>query len=453
MPTPGLAPRAAAWRVLHDLQRGIPFDLARERALSQLPEIDRGLAHEIAAGVLRHRNALDAALTPHLKQGTGGVRSDLLEILRLGAYQLLFLERIPPHAAVDTAVTLGRRIGGASVGGFINAVLRKVAETGRTGGRKDRRAEAAGEEHVPSSRLPDLPSAESLAAEYSHPEWLVTRWVARFGLAETERLVRANNARPPLVIQPARWSLEALTASLDAQSIPWHRAPFDAGLVVSERRPRELPGLATGAWYVQDPAQALVVRYASLPPGGIIFDACAAPGGKTIPLAVHARFLAAADLRPARARRLRKNLDRTGVERAAILVADAKNPPVRRLDAVVLDVPCLGTGTFARHPDARWRVTPDALGALVALGARLLRAQAEIVREGGLLVFSTCSLEPEENELQVEAFLAGDRRFRREPPPPEALPAELLTSAGDLFLLPHRHGTDGAYAARLRRVA
>jgi 16S rRNA (cytosine967-C5)-methyltransferase len=439
--TPGLAPRTAAWRILHDLQRGIPFDLARERALSQLPEIDRGLAHEIAAGVLRHRNALDAALTPHLKQGTGGVRSDLLEILRLGAYQLLFLERIPPHAAVDTAVTLGRRIGGASVGGFINAVLRKVAD--------ERHASVS----LPTFRPSDLPTPESLAAEYSHPEWLVTRWVARFGLAETERLVRANNARPPLVIQPARWSLEALTASLDAQSIPWHRAPFDAGLVVSERRPRELPGLATGAWYVQDPAQALVVRYASLPPGGIIFDACAAPGGKTIPLAVHARFLAAADLRPARARRLRKNLDRTGVERAAILVADAKNPPVRRLDAVVLDVPCLGTGTFARHPDARWRVTPDALGVLAALGARLLRAQAEVVREGGLLVFSTCSLEPEENELQVEAFLAGDRRFRREPPPPEALPAELLTTAGDLSLLPHRHGTDGAYAARLRRVA
>jgi 16S rRNA (cytosine967-C5)-methyltransferase len=439
MPTPGLAPRSAAWRILHDLQRGIPFDLARERALAQLPEMDRGLAHEIAAGVLRHRNALDAALTPHLKQGTGGVRGDLLEILRLGAYQLLFLERIPPHAAVDTAVTLGRRIGGASVGGFINAVLRKVA------------AERQGGTKAVTAPLPLCPSA--LAAEYSHPEWLVTRWVTRFGPEETERLVRANNARPPLVIQPARWSLEALTASLDAASIPWHRAPYGAGLVVSERRPRELPGLATGAWYVQDPAQALVVRYASLPPGGIIFDACAAPGGKSIALAEHARFLAAADLRPARARRLRKNLDRTGVERAAILVADAKDPPVRRLDAVVLDVPCLGTGTFARHPDGRWRVTQDALGVLAAQGARLLRAQAEIVREGGLLVFSTCSLEPEENELQVEAFLAGDRRFRREPPPPEALPAELLTGAGDLFLLPHRHGTDGAYAARLRRVA
>jgi 16S rRNA (cytosine967-C5)-methyltransferase len=118
---------------------------------------------------------------------------------------------------------------------------------------------------------------------------------------------------------------------------------------------------------------------------------------------------------------------------------------------VLLDVPCLGTGTFARHPDARWRVTESALASLATQAARMLRAQANLVRPGGLLVFSTCSLEPEENELQVEAFLAEDRRFRREPL--EALPTELLTGAGDLFLLPHRHATDGAYAARLRRVA
>jgi 16S rRNA (cytosine967-C5)-methyltransferase len=123
---------------------------------------------------------------------------------------------------------------------------------------------------------------------------------------------------------------------------------------------------------------------------------------------------------------------------------------VRACDAVVLDVPCLGTGAFARHPDARWRVTPEALETLTRQAARLLRAQAEVVRKGGLLLFSTCSLEPEENELQVEAFLAATPRFRREPA--EGMPAELLTEVGDLFLLPHRQGTDGAYAARLRRI-
>ncbi|HEV8151191.1 MAG TPA: transcription antitermination factor NusB [Gemmatimonadales bacterium] len=438
---PGLAPRAAAWRVLHDLPRGIPFDLALRRALGGLSETDRSLAHEIAAGVLRQRTALDAALTPHLKAGTDAVRDDLLDILRLGAYQILFLERVPSHAAVDTAVTLGRRFGGASVGGFINAVLRKVADDSRT--------------EEGSVRPSDRPTVrpQDLAAEYSHPEWLVSRWIARFGPEETERLLRANNSRPPLVIQPARWSLEAITASLDAQGIAWARAPYGAGLVIRDHRPQDLPGLATGACYIQDPAQILVVRHAAIPEGASIFDACAAPGGKSVALSRHAGSLVAADLRPARARRLRENLRRAADAECAVLVADAAAPPVRAQDAVLLDVPCLGTGTFARHPDARWRVTPDALTRLTAQAARLIRAQAEVVRTGGLLVFATCSLEPEENELQVEAFLAADRRFRREPPEGEALSAELLTSAGDLFLLPHRHGTDGSYAARLRRVA
>jgi 16S rRNA (cytosine967-C5)-methyltransferase len=436
--SPGLAPRAAAWRVLHDLHRGIPFDLALQRALGGLAEADRGLAHEIAAGVLRQRTSLDAALNPHLKQGVAGVRDDQLEILRLGAYQLLFLHRVPQHAAVDTAVTLGRRIGGAHVGGFINAVLRKVAELG----------DVAPDD---GASRPGAPDAGSLAAEYSHPQWLVERWLGRFGPEETERLLRANNARPPLTLQPARWSAEAVTASLDAQGISWRHAPYEAGLIVLDRRPQELPGLSAGGWYVQDSAQALVIRYAGIPAGGRVLDACAAPGGKSIALSHSAGFLAAADLRPPRARRLRENLTRAGGGISAVLVADAAAPAVRECDAVVLDVPCLGTGAFARHPDARWRVTPEALGTLTQQAARLLRAQAEVVRKGGLLLFSTCSLEPEENELQVEAFLAATRRFRREPP--EDMPAELLTEAGDLFLLPHRQGTDGAYAARLRRIA
>jgi 16S rRNA (cytosine967-C5)-methyltransferase len=389
--------------------------------------------------VLRRRSSLDAALTPHLKSGVAGVKDDLLDILRIGAYQLLLLERVPSHAAVDTAVTLGRRIGGASVGGFINAVLRRVAE-GRSGGGTDHPAPAA-----------LRPSAKDLAAEFSHPEWLVVRWSERFGVEETERLLRANNTRPSLVIQPARWNSEALIASLDAQGIAWRRAPYDAGLIVLERRPQELPGYAAGAWYVQDPAQALVVRYAGFPEGAQVFEPCAAPGGKAIALAGAAGRLVVGDIRPARVQRLRKNLARAGAEHAVVLIADAAAPPLLATDAVLLDVPCLGTGTFARHPDARWRVTETALASLAAQAASMLRAQANLVRPDGLLVFSTCSLEPEENELQVEAFLAEDRRFRRDPP--EDLPAELLTAEGDLFLLPHRHATDGAYAARLRRVA
>jgi len=438
MSIPGLAPRTAAWRVLHDIRHGIPFDLSLERALKPVPEADRGLAHELAAGTLRHRSTLDGAIAPHLDRGPEKIREDLLDILRLGAYQLLYLDRIPAHAAVDTAVTLGRRVAGARVGGFINAVLRKVSEE-RTAGSEARRAKS--EEGA---------TASLLATRYSHPEWLIERWIQRFGLEDTERLLEINNTRPSLVVQPARWNRESLIAALEQQEITWRPAPFGAGLVVEGRRPQELPGFAAGSCFVQDPAQALVVRFFERAPGTAVFDACAAPGGKAIAFSGHG-FVAAADLRPARARRLRENLERAGQGPAAVLAADAAHPPVRPMQAVLLDAPCLGTGTFSRHPDARWRVTPEALATLAAEGGRLLRTLADVVAPGGLLFFATCSLESEENEVQIDGFLAEDRRFRREPA--TSVPGELLTTAGDLMLLPHVHGTDGAFAARLRRVA
>jgi 16S rRNA (cytosine967-C5)-methyltransferase len=215
-------------------------------------------------------------------------------------------------------------------------------------------------------------------------------------------------------------------------------------------RPDRLPGYAEGGFIVQDAAQALVSRFCGVSPDDTVYDACAAPGGKTIALARAARRVIAADLRLERVRRLRENLHRAGGGNEFVVVADAAAPPVRPVQTVLLDAPCSGTGVFARHPDARWRVRPEAIERLAAQAARLLTAAAGRVAPGGLLCFSTCSLEPEENEMQIDAFLAADGRFRREPGP---APTELLSPAGDLVILPQRHGMDGAYAARLRSVA
>jgi 16S rRNA (cytosine967-C5)-methyltransferase len=447
MSSPGLGPRAAAWRILHDVHRGVPFDLALDRSLTGLEEPDRRLAHELAAGVLRQRAPLDAAIAPHVSAGIASVRPDLLDILRLGAYQLLFLERVPSHAAVSTSVDLARRVSGARVGAFVNAVLRRVGEKRQEAG--GRRQEPTAEGTPPASSLLPPASATDLAATYSHPEWLVARWVARFGLDEAERLLAWNNTRPPLVLQPARWDESAVIAALDRAGVRWAHAPFGAGIVVEATRPRDLPGFTAGAFHIQDPAQALAVRFFGLPERATLFDACAAPGGKALGLGTPNRFIAAADLRLPRVLRLRGNLERAGRGPFATLVADAEHAPVRPVDAVLLDVPCLGTGAMARNPDARWRVSAEALEGLAAKGARLLRALAHTVRPGGMLCFATCSLEPEENESQVDAFLAGDARFRREP---GDLDPELMTEAGDFMTLPQRHGMDGAYAARLRRV-
>jgi 16S rRNA (cytosine967-C5)-methyltransferase len=253
------------------------------------------------------------------------------------------------------------------------------------------------------------------------------------------------------VLQPARWDLERIKAEWRLAKVGFSEAPFGAGLIPDTvSRPQDLPGYSEGGFIVQETAQALVIRYFDLPARSLVYDAAAAPGGKTIAIGRHAALVAAADLRPDRLQRLRENLKRAGSDREHPLVADATAPPVRELDAVVLDAPCLGTGVLARHPEARWRVNPEALSRLVQQAERMLTALAQSVRPGGLLCFSTCSLEPEENEVQIEAFLRAQPRFRREPS--AAVPPTLLTPAGDLFLLPQLHQTDGAYAARLRRV-
>ncbi len=394
--------------------------------------MDRRLAHELAAGVLRHEAALDSAIAPFAARGLDSIRQPVRDILRLAIYQITHLERVPAHAAVATAVDLAREAVGERSTGFVNAVLRRAAVAGP--GRHD-----------------DAPLGEAarLAAEFSHPEWLVARWLDRFGDAEVRELLAWNNSHPPLVLQPTDGDVAALARDLDRAGVRHFAAPLDAGLVVEATRPDGLPGFTEGRFFVQDPAQALVVRFTDFEPGGVVLDACAAPGGKTLGLARDAALVVAADLSRRRLERVRENLVRTRAMNVRPIVADALHPAVRPLAAILLDVPCLGTGTFARHPDARLRVRPGALARLVDEQARLLDAAAERLRPGGVLCYATCSLEPEEDAEQVEEFLARHADFRREPPADPGLP---LTAAGDLVLLPQRHGTDGAFAARLVRT-
>jgi 16S rRNA (cytosine967-C5)-methyltransferase len=431
--SPGIESRRAALTILGQVRGGRPFEDALDRAVADLPEADRRLVHELAAGVLRQRSALDAQLAPLVPRGWTSVAPDLQDILRLGAYQLTALERVPAHAAVDTSVSLAKDSGGPRAAGFVNAVLRRLTRSEsqvETGGARD---------------------AAALAEEYSHPLWLVHRWVEQFGTQGTKDLLRWNNTRPRLVIQPARGDLESLLVQLRANGVAVEPAPYEAGLMLRSSRPADLPGYSDGQFVVQNPAQSLLARFADLPPGAAVYDACAAPGGKTIAFGRAARMVVAGDISPARAQRLQGNLARAGSGREHVIVADGRRPPVRPTSAVILDVPCLGTGTFARHPDARWRVKPAALDSLVRLQAELLDRSATVVAPGGLLVYSTCSLEPEENGLQVERFLQAHPEFHREVT--SAVSSDLLSPEGDLMVLPHRHGIDGAYAARLRRSA
>ena len=411
----------------------MPFDVALNRGLAALPDRDKRLAHEVAAGVLRHSAVLDGVINPLVERGIASVAPALLDVLRLGAYQLRYLERVPAHAAVATGVALAREVVGERAGGFANAVLRRVSELGPD---------------APTDPAADL--VTQLATSWSHPAWLVARWLERFGTADTEVLLEWNNTHPALVVQPARGESGDLERLFRDEGIRSFSAPHGAGVVVEVTRPERLPGFARGMFYVQDPAQAMVLRFADFAPGTAVYDACAAPGGKTLGIGRTAAWVIAADASRRRLQRLRENLHRAGHGREFPVVADALHPPVGMVAGYLLDAPCLGTGTFARHPDARLRVTPEALQRLAAEQAQLLDAAADRVAPLGVLCYATCSLEPEEDAGQVEAFLARRPDFRRAPS--STVPSELLSSAGDLEVLPQRHGMDGAYAARLVRA-
>ena len=406
------------------MRAGAPLGAARDGAVSALAERDRRLAYELSAGVLRRQAELDRALELE--------RADprLHDVLRLGAYQLRCLTRVPRHAAVSTSVELARETAGEGPARFVNQALRKLTAIGY--------------------RLSGIGS--------SHPEWLVNRWKSRFGDVETQRLLAWNDAKPALTVQPARWDQDTLRSRLAAAGIGVTEGLYGAGLRINPIAgsrypiPRHLPGFAEGGWIVQDPAHALVARYAAIPAGAVVYDACAAPGGKAVALERTGARVVAGDARPDRLPRLKDTARRAGVA-IRCLAADLEAAPLGSgtLDAVLVDAPCSATGTMARHPDARWRLTPELFPRAAARQARLLAAAAPLVREGGgLLIYATCSLEPEENTAVVEDFLRRHPDFARASAP-AGVPAALLTAQGDFQSLPQRHGIDGAYAARLAR--
>jgi len=360
----------------------------------------------------------------------------VLEVLRLGAYQILYMGSVPTYAAVSESVDHAGELAGKGASGLVNAVLRCVADAGEG-----------------TDLFPDRGSAlaDYLAAWGSHPRWLIDRWLARWPADEVEALVAANNARPGLYLVPLENSVSEALAHLAEVGIGGREVGLGTDCV--ELEPGSSPVAALRALpqsIIQDPAAHLVSKYADVPAGTKVADLCAAPGGKALAVAGRASFTIAADRSESRMRMIQENMDRTG-RRLACVVADARRPPITGADVVLLDVPCTGTGTFARHPDARWRLRPSALLELAGLQEELLTAAGRIVPPGGLLVYSTCALEPEENEERIDAFLAQNDEFHVEAT--GAVQARFVDDRGMLVVNPQETGFDGAFAARLRRNA
>jgi 16S rRNA (cytosine967-C5)-methyltransferase len=406
---------------------------------ARLPGRDRDLAAELVRGVFRWRGRLDWQLAHLVSRPLADLDPAVLWILRLGLYQLDRLDRIPPHAAVDTSVELAKVHANPGAAGLVNAVLRRAP-----------------------AKLLDLVEPDAaedplghLVARTSHPAWLLERWLARRGFRRTLELAAANNRKPGLTLRVASDRVDAdnLIADLRARGIE-----AEAGRILPDtvRLPagwdpvlREL--LERGDAIVQDEAAGLV-SYVGRPAGGLsVLDLCAAPGGKAFQFAALCgeSLVVAADVSLRRLRALRQTAERTGERRVHAIAADGLAPATRGgFGRVLVDAPCTNTGVLAKRPDARWRRRPEDVPRLAALQGRLLDSARTQVGPGGLLVYSTCSLEPEENEDVIRDYFArhpGDALL----PADEVLPDELVAD-GCLRVEPHVHGTDGAFAAAIR---
>ncbi len=438
---PKISPaRTAAFDILLRVHDGAyAAELLHSERMEPLSAADRGLATELVMGVLRWQSRLDAAIAPLSFTPFPKLDPAVLVALRLGAYQKLFLERVPAHAAVGESVELVKRAKKTSAAGLVNAVLRKLGRAS-------------------SGQLPHSPAAR-LAAEFAHPEWLVTRWLEHFG-EEKARAICEHGQRVPTAA--LRLSSPAVEEELRAAGI--ELAP---GALLSRAR-RVISGDIAGSAavresraYIQDEASQLVAALVGR--GTLLLDACAAPGGKTSAIAERNpdSLVIAAELHPHRARLMRRLVRAANV---CVIAADATQLPIRgRFDRVLADVPCSGTGTLARNPEIKWRLRPADLPELHARQAAILRSMLAQLVPGGRLVYSSCSLEPEENLEVVREVLAGASGIRVVPCRSELLrlkeegllawpnPEPLL--AGEfLRTLPGVHPCDGFFAAILERT-
>ncbi|MBW8813736.1 MAG: methyltransferase domain-containing protein [Caulobacterales bacterium] len=420
---PGLAARAAALEVLTAaLQRrgGLDEGLGHP-ALHALPPRDRAFARALAMATLRHLGPIDAALQARLKKPPP---ERIVNVLRLGAAQLLVL-KTPPHAAVGATVDLAAaQKGGLPFKGLVNAVLRGL------------------------SREPPPLDDPALAA----PAWLAARWRSAYGPAEADAIVGMIFAEPATDVTPRAPGDADLAAALEAEVLPG--GTLRAGL---KGEISTWPGFGEGRWWVQDAAAAIPARLLAVTPEETALDLCAAPGGKTLQLAAGGAKVTAVDRSDARLRRVSENLARTGLAAETVAADAAEWRDGRTFDAVLLDAPCSATGTFRRHPDVLWVASPADIAKLCAVQARLLDSAARRVKPGGRLVYCVCSLEPEEGEGQVTAFLARNAAFALDPVAAGegGSPEASLRPDATLRILPHHRpgGLDGFYIARLKKTA
>lgn len=391
---------------------------------------DRRFLRQLVSGVVKWRLRLDWIVDAFANRPIASLSPAIRQVLRLGVYQLLWLDRVPDRAAVHGAVELAKHFEHKGTANFVNAILRRVVATGRQIEYPDRDSDPDG----------------FLSTFHSHPRWLVSRWRQRWGVEQTEDLLRANNEAPAVYIRAAQADAPPVAESFGAEQLEGHRDVWHVkqpdGLFADSAFER--------GWFVQDVNAGLAARLLAPDPGSRVLDACAAPGGKSVQLMSQSARVLASDVSAPRLRRVAELTGRLGL-RLPMVAEDGRRPAASGpFDFILADVPCSGTGVLRRHPEARWHKSEQDLSRQATRQAEILRAAFARLRPGGVLVYSTCSLELEENDEIVDAFLASHKDAH-------------LESAADHFpdrpwaqrmvqTVPGRDPGDGAYAARIRRL-
>ena len=437
-------PREAALRILHAADTRSAFTdrlLDGAHARGGPDGRDQALMHELVKGTLRWRGRIDHALDPLVHIGLSKVQPWIKNILRMGAYQILFLDRIPAHAAVDESVKLANKYGHPGTAGLVNSVLRRLVE------QKDTLQPPLGDD-------PD-----SLATWGSHPRWIVERWLDRFGIDATRALLLADNRSVPvgLRVNRLRGTRDQLIERLAAEGVqatPARGSP-DLVWIDGHQAPGSLAAFKEGWCTVQDESEALVSRLVAPVPHERLLDLCAAPGGKCTHLAElmgdEGEVWAMERAEP-RVASLEATVARLGTHAVHVVQGDGRNYAFPMpFDRVLVDAPCTGLGVLGRRADARWRKGPEMLAEMPPIQLELLAAGGRRARPGGVVVYSVCSFEPEETDAVVERFLRQHSQFVLETAA-GILPDEVVEPSGFMRVLPHVHGCDGAFAARFRKT-
>ncbi|MFD1426634.1 16S rRNA (cytosine(967)-C(5))-methyltransferase RsmB [Kroppenstedtia sanguinis] len=416
---------------------------------STLSPRDRGLATELVYGTLQRKNTLDGILNQLVRKGVDSLDPWVRHLLRLGIYQLRFLDRVPPRAAVHETVEIAKARGHRGIPGLVNGVLRSYLR--RQG----------------EWELPDSPeNVTDLAWVTSHPEWLVRRLVEVYGLKTAESVLKANNCPPRLSVRvnPLQGDREKVARLLQEEDprLQIEVSPLSKqGLTLTGGNPASGRLFREGWFAVQDESSMLVGELLAPQPGERVLDGCAAPGGKTGHLAERMEnrgTLLACDVHPHKVKLIKNQVHRLGLSIVEVRQADLRELPEIeevQFDRVLLDAPCSGWGVIRRKPDIKWSKNLQEVDSLRQLQAQLLEAAAQLVAPGGTLVYSTCTLEPQENWEQVTAFLRKHPHFQGDSTLVDMLPAPVREKAligdGWVQILPHHFGSDGFFIARMIR--